>query len=294
MESRLDGEGERWGRWLGFLLLVAALALSALARADTLVPVPPLQGRVTDLTGTLAPATREALTRQLADLERTKGAQVAVLLVPTVGPESVEQYSLRVVEAWKLGRRGVDDGVLLLVAKNDRQARIEVGYGLEGAIPDAQAKRIIEDRMFPLLRQGNFDAGVQAGVSALVSLIQGEALPPPPAREGGPGKGYSWNDLFVSAVMLALVGGGLLRALFGRLAAGLVCGGLTGLLAGLGGLGWLGALGLGVLVFFLVLLGGFFPGGGWGGPGRGGSGWGGGGFSGGGGGFGGGGASGRW
>lgn len=294
MESRLGGEGERWGRWLGFLLLVAFLALSALARADTLVPVPPLQGRVTDLTGTLAPATREALTRQLADLERTKGAQVAVLLVPTVGPESVEQYSLRVVEAWKLGRRGVDDGVLLLVAKNDRQARIEVGYGLEGAIPDAQAKRIIEDRMFPLLRQGNFDAGVQAGVSALVSLIQGEALPPPPAQEGGPGKGYSWNDLFVSAVMLALVGGGLLRALFGRLAAGLVCGGLMGLLAGLGGLGWLAALGLGVLVFFLVLLGGFFPGGGWGGGGRGGSGWGGGGFSGGGGGFGGGGASGRW
>lgn len=293
MESRLGGEGERWGRWLGFLLLVAFLALSALARADTLVPVPPLQGRVTDLTGTLAPATREALTRQLADLERTKGAQVAVLLVPTVGPESVEQYSLRVVEAWKLGRRGVDDGVLLLVAKNDRQARIEVGYGLEGAIPDAQAKRIIEDRMFPLLRQGNFDAGVQAGVSALVSLIQGEPLPPPP-REGGAGKGYSWNDLFVSAVMLALVGGGLLRALFGRLVAGLVCGGLMGLLAGLGGLGWLAALGLGVLVFFLVLLGGFFPGGGWGGPGRGGSGWGGGGFSGGGGGFGGGGASGRW
>ena len=294
MESRLGGYGERWGRWLAFLFLVGCLALSSLARADALVPVPPLQGRVTDLTGTLSPATREALTRQLADLEQVKGAQVAVLLVPTVGPESIEQYSLRVAEAWKLGRRGVDDGVLLLVAKNDRRARIEVGYGLEGAITDAQAKGIIEDRMFPLLRQGNFDAGVQAGVSALVSLIQGEALPPPPAREGGAGKGYSWNDLFVSAVMLALVGGGLLRALFGRLVAGLVCGGLMGLLAGLGGLGWLAALGLGVLVFFLVLLGGFFPGGGWGGPGRGGSGWGGGGFSGGGGGFGGGGASGRW
>ncbi len=293
MEIRLGRYGERWGRWLAFLLLVGCLALSSLARADALVPVPPLQGRVTDLTGTLSPATREALTRQLADLEQAKGAQVAVLLVPTVGPESIEQYSLRVAEAWKLGRRGVDDGVLLLVAKNDRRARIEVGYGLEGAITDAQAKGIIEDRMFPLFRQGNFDAGVQAGVSALVSLIQGEALPPP-VRKAGAGKGYSWNDLFVSAVMLALVGGGLLRALFGRLGAGLVCGGVMGLLAGLGGLGWLAALGLGVLVFFLFRRRGFSRGGGGGGRGRGGPGWGGGGFSGGGGGFGGGGASGRW
>ena len=266
------------------------------------VAVPPLKARVTDLTGTLAPSQRDALERELQAFERRKGSQIAVLIVPTTQPEEIEQYSLRVAEVWKLGRKGVDDGVLLLVARDDRALRIEVGYGLEGVIPDAVAKRIISEIMIPYFKQGDFYGGIQAGVSRLIRLIDGEPLPPPQARDS------SWSGILDYApfiIVAAFVGGGILRALFGRLIGGSVAGGVTGLLIWFLAGSALMALIAGIVVFVLVLAAGVqlgssryggWPGGGYGGGYGGGwnSGGGGGGFGGGGGGFGGGGASGKW
>jgi uncharacterized protein len=247
-------------------------------------PVPALKTRVTDLTGTLDAAARQALETRLAQLEKARGAQLAVLLVSTTRPESVEQYALRVAETWKLGRKGVDDGVLLLVAKDDRTLRIEVGYGLEGAIPDAMAKRVIEEVIVPRFKQGDFSGGIDAGVNALVRLIEGESLPPKKAAASG----ASVEDALSMAMVFIFVVGGILRALFGALVGAALAGGV----AFLGGWLLLGGPGLaavvGVVVFFLTLIGISSVVGGGGGGG------GGGGFSGGGGGFGGGGASGRW
>jgi len=247
-------------------------------------PVPALKTRVTDLTGALDAAARQALETRLAQLEKARGAQLAVLLVSTTRPESVEQYALRVAETWKLGRKGVDDGVLLLVAKDDRTLRIEVGYGLEGAIPDAMAKRVIEEVIVPRFRQGDFSGGIEAGVNALVRLVEGESLPEKKAAASG----TSVDDALSMAMVFIFVVGGILRALFGALVGAV----LAGAVAFLGGWLLLGSLGLaagvGVVVFFLTLVGISSVVGGGGGGG------GGGGFSGGGGGFGGGGASGRW
>ncbi|TJZ73587.1 YgcG family protein [Chitiniphilus eburneus] len=156
-------------------LLLCCLLLPA-AWAE--VAVPALTQRVTDLTQTLAPPQQAALTERLAQLERDTGSQVAVLLVPTTAPETIEQYSIRVAEAWKLGRKGVDDGVLLLVAKDDRKVRIEVGYGLEGALPDVTTGRIIHEDILPAFRNGDFAGGVTAGVERLAKVIGGEPLPP--------------------------------------------------------------------------------------------------------------------
>jgi uncharacterized protein len=268
-----------------FRWLLACLALSfGLAWAQ--VAVPPLQSRVTDLTGTLNEATRAALENRLRELEQAKGSQFAVLLVPTTQPESVEQFGLRVAESWKLGRKGVDDGVLLLVAKDDRALRIEVGYGLEGAIPDAVAKRVIEEIIVPRFREGDFSGGVEAGARALARLIEGEALPP----TRGAGAGVSGEDALSLAMMFIFVVGGILRAVFGALVGAAVAGGV----AFLGAWWLLGSLGVGavvgLLVFVLTLIGISNIIGAGGGRGGGRSG----GFGGGGGGFGGGGASGRW
>jgi uncharacterized protein len=273
--------------------LLAALALLVLAggvRAE--VAVPPLQARVTDLTGTLSAEQKAKLEGELQAFEAKKGSQIAVLLVPTTEPETIEQYSIRVAEQWKLGRKGVDDGVLLLVAKNDRALRIEVGYGLEGVIPDAVAKRVVSDVIVPYFKQGDFAGGIQAGVDRLIRLVEGEPLPPP-SRTGASGTSGSSGveDYLPLAFIVVIIGGGLLRAVFGPLLGASVAGGLSGLA------GWVlfgslvGGLAAGVLVFVFVLAGvssggggGFSSGGGFSG----------GGFSGGGGGFGGGGASGRW
>jgi len=160
-------------------LLVAALLLSPAAGA---AEIPPLTARVSDVTGTLTADQRAALEAKLATFEASKGSQVAVLLVPTTQPESIEQYSLRVVEQWKLGRKKVDDGVLLIVAKDDRKVRIEVGYGLEGVLPDAIAKRIVEEAIVPRFKAGDFYGGITAGVDRILRVIEGEALPPPEAR----------------------------------------------------------------------------------------------------------------
>ncbi|HEY6094577.1 MAG TPA: YgcG family protein [Gallionellaceae bacterium] len=277
-------------RWLACCLLLLAWS----AHADE-VAVPPLTARVTDLTGTLSSEQRAALEERLQAYEAQKGSQIAVLMIPTTQPETLEQYSIRVVEQWKLGRKGVDDGVLLLVAKDDRKLRIEVGYGLEGALPDVTAKRIVAEDIAPHLRQGDFYGGIVAGITRISSVLEGEALPPPRTRHDN---GTDIGNYLVVLLIAAMVGGFLLPLLLGRFVGALANGCLIGLASMLLGAGLFFAVIFGFMAFIIGLArgdGGNFGGGNWGGGGGwgGGSG-GGGGFSGGGGGFGGGGASGDW
>jgi uncharacterized protein len=280
---------ERLLRWIAFAWLVGWAA--ALGAAEGLVAVPPLQGRVTDLTGTLEPAQMAALEQTLRDFEARKGTQIAVLILPTTKPEAIEAFALRVVEQWKLGRRKIDDGALLLVAKEDRAVRIEVGYGIEGALTDAMTARIISEVITPRFRQGDFHGGVAAGLNRIMRVLDGEALPAPAPR--GPGSvdgpiGQAWPVLFVVALVL----GGVLRKLLGRWPGALVVGGVLGVVAWLA----MGTLAIatiaGLTGFFVTLLG--IGTGGHGGLHGHGGGFDAGGFRGGGGGFGGGGASGRW
>jgi len=274
------------------LLLVVCWLLLPLVSAAELA-VPSLTARVTDQVGVLQPEQRAALESRLVALEQEKGSQIAVLIVPTTQPETIEQYSIRVAENWQLGRKGVDDGLLILLAVDDRTMRIEVGYGLEGVIPDAIAKRVIAEVMTPYFRQGDFYDGLDAAVTQLSALIAGEPLPPPAKQKPA----SSIGDMLPLLLFGAIAVGGILRAIFGRFLGGSISGGLIGVLVWLLGGGLLFALILGILAFVMTLSGGMGGVGGVGGTrggmGRGGFG-GGGGFSGGGGGFGGGGASGRW
>ena len=275
---------------------VLLLALLLIGAAHAEVAVPPLVHRVTDLTATLDSGQTQTLESRLAAFEAQKGAQLAVLIVPTTQPESIEQFGIRVVEAWKLGRKGVDDGALLLVAKDDRTLRIEVGYGLEGVLNDATAHRIVDEIIVPHFKRGEFYPGIESGTAAMMQVINGEPLPPP-KRATASGK-YDVESLLFVAFGLVVVVGGMLRALLGRFPAAMLMGGGLGVLAWLTVAPLLVALLVGLMAFVFVLLGGArrgfggFGGGGFGGTG--GGGFGGGGFSGGGGGFGGGGASGRW
>ncbi len=270
-------------------LLLLFLATPLLAETT----IPPLQARVTDQAGVLDAAARQALEAKLAAFEQRKGSQIAVLIVPSTLPESIEQYSIRVVDAWKLGRKGIDDGVLLLLAMQDRSLRIEVGRGLEGAIPDAIAKRVIAEVMTPYFKRGDFAGGIDAGVAALIKVVDGEPLPEPATtkRDSSSGLGEAAPTLLIAAVVL----GGILRMVLGPLLGA----GVAGTLAFIAGWLVLGSLAAGLIVaviaFLFTLLRGVGGGfGGRGGGGFGGGGFGGGGFGGGGGGFGGGGASGRW
>ncbi|MBK6630451.1 MAG: TPM domain-containing protein [Betaproteobacteria bacterium] len=277
--------------------LLLALWLSAAGTlglaADDLVAVPALKAHVTDLAGLLSGNQATALEARLAQFEKVHGSQIAILLVPTTQPEAIESYAIRVAEAWKIGRTGIEDGILLLVARNDRTLRIEVGRGLEGVLPDAVAKRIITEVIEPRFGEGDFFGGLQDGVMRIEAVLAGEPLPPPQERARGAPSADIWESLVPLAMLFVFVAGGLLRALFGRLLGGAVAGGV----AFLGGWLLLGSVSLALLVavvvFFLTLLGVAGVGGMRGLGGRGGFG-GGGGFSGGGGGFGGGGASGRW
>mgnify|MGYP001587530811 CR=1 FL=1 len=273
------------------VILLALLLLSGAAQAE--VVVPPLTQRVTDLTVTLDAGQTQTLESRLAEFEKSKGAQLAVLIVPTTEPETVEQFGIRVADAWKLGRKGVDDGALLLVAKDDHTLRIEVGYGLEGVLNDATAHRIIDEIIVPQFKRGEFYAGIESGLAAMMKVIDGEPLPPP---RGAAARGkFDFESLLFIAFGLVVVVGGILRALLGRLPAAALMGGVLGVLAWLTDVPLLVALLVGFMAFIFVLLGGFGRGFGGGGFGRGSGGFGGGGgFSGGGGGFGGGGASGRW
>jgi uncharacterized protein len=285
-------------RFFALALLAAASLFASLAAAD--VAVPPLHARVTDLTGTLNAQQVEALEHTLAEFESRKGAQIAVLMLPTTQPETIEQYAVRVEEAWKLGRKGVDDSVLLVVAKNDRRLRFEVGYGLEGALPDAAAKRVIEEDITPRFRQGDFYGGIRAGLDRVMRTIEGEPLPAPRAPGAGEAPLFEHIEWVIPALVILLVAQRLLNALFGRFLGSLFSGGLAGVLvwAVVGSL-VLGAV-AGLLAFTFGLSGaatmrarrgwGGYTGGGW----SGGGGFSGGGFSGGGGSSGGGGASGSW
>src|SRR5437870_560936 len=159
--------------------VLVALLLGWMLPALALVAVPQLTGRVVDLTGTLSSGDIAQLTQTLADLERRKGSQIAVLIVPTTDGEAIEQFSLRVAEAWKIGRKKVDDGALLVIAKNDRHLRIEVGYGLEGALTDVTTKRIIDEDITPKFKAGDFAGGISAGINRMIRVIDGEKLPSP-------------------------------------------------------------------------------------------------------------------
>ena len=281
-------------------LLLLLLSVSAWAQ----VAVPPLKGRVTDLTGTLKPEQVASLEQLLRSFEARKGSQIAVLMVPTTAPEAIEQYALRVAEQWKIGRKKVDDGAILVVAKDDRTLRIEVGYGLEGALNDATASRIIREVIVPRFREGDFFGGISAGVDRMIRVIDGEPLPAP--AKSAPAADEGVLQFLPVLLILAVVAGAILRRMLGRFVGSAATGGVVG------GLAWLlaGTLAIallaGIVAFFFTLVSGVggsgrryyggFPGGGWGGGGWGGGGFGGGGggFSGGGGSFGGGGASGRW
>jgi uncharacterized protein len=268
------------------------LALSAWAQ----VAVPDLSRRVTDLTATLSTQQIAELDTQLAALEARKGSQIAVLIVPTLDGEDIAQFGIRVADKWKIGRTKVDDGVILIVAKNDRKLRIEVGYGLEGAIPDAIAKRVIAETITPYFKAGDYSGGIAAGVGQLIKLIDGEPLPAPVRTSQ---TDNSLENLLPFMVM-GFVVGSFLAPMLGRGAAS----GVAGL--GTAGLAWMTSgvlfssllMGGGVLLAVL-LMGAMGRGGGWGSGGFGGGGFGGGGggggsWGGGGGGFGGGGASGSW
>jgi uncharacterized protein len=282
-----------------FLNILARVFLFALlcGPAWAEVAIPPLSARVTDLTATLDAQQIRTLESRLAEFEKSKGAQLAVLIVPTTQPETIEQYGIRVADAWKLGRKGVDDGALLLVAKDDRTLRIEVGYGLEGALNDATANRIVEEIIVPQFKRGDFYAGIDAGLAAMMKVAGGEPLPAPQERTAATGSFDIESMLFVAFGAVVVVGG-ILRALLGRLPAALLTGGGLGLIAWLTVAPLFVALLVGLMAFVFVLLGGarrsFGGHGGFGGGHYGGGSFGGGGFSGGGGGFGGGGASGRW
>lgn len=277
-----------------FATLIIGMTLIGVSVVGALVPVPPLTERVTDLTGTLTRDQKAALENTLARFEQRKGAQIAVLIVPTTEPETIEQYSLRVVDEWKLGRRAVDDGALLIVAKNDRTLRIEVGYGLEGVLNDALCNRIIREIIVPRFREGDFYGGIEQGVNRMIGVAEGEPLPPP-ERLGARGSTDMWR-LAPIVFMLAVVLGGVLRALFGRLPGAAIAAGGTALAAWLLTTGLLVTIAAAAIAFVLTLTGTGIGGyvGTYGFGRRGGSGDRHDGFRGGGGGFGGGGASGRW
>jgi uncharacterized protein len=282
------------------LVLASQIFYSPLALAE-LVAIPDLNERVSDLTQTLSIADKGQIEEKLSAFEKKKGSQIAVLIVPSTKPEEIEQYAIRVVEKWKIGRKKVDDGILILVAKDDHKIRIEVGYGLEGAIPDVTAKRVISEIIAPKFKQGNFAGGLSEGVDKLIGLVNGEALPAPSASK----QKFSIAD--IGGLLPILLFGGLisglfLRSLFGTFPGSFVNGSLIGGVLWFFGLSLLGAGVLAVIAFLITMMlggqgingyhrgyssglgtGGGFSSGGGGDV-----------FSGGGGGFGGGGASGSW
>jgi len=282
--------------FIALLLLVQSLAQSTPAH------IPPLTRPVTDLTATLTVEQSAQLEARLREFERRKGSQIAVLIVPTTRPESIDQYAIRVAEQWRIGRAKIDDGAILVVARDDHALRIEVGYGLEGALNDATSKRIVDEIIVPRFRRGDFAGGINAGTDSMMKVIDGEPLPAPRAAAGAASATASPLSALLPALLVAALAlGGIMRALLGRIPGAMLTGGL------LAGVAWLlagtaliaviaGAVGF---LFTLMsggrsALPGMYLGGGlgragWSGGGLGGGGWGGGGGS-----FGGGGASGRW
>jgi uncharacterized protein len=252
-------------RWAG-LALPLLLGLALAAAAQDLQPVPKLAAHVTDLTGTLTAGQQTALEQKLSAFEAAKGTQLAVLVVPTTQPEEIEQYSIRVAEAWKIGRKGVDDGLILVVAKDDRTLRIEVGYGLEGIIPDSLAKRVIDERIVPRFREGDFYGGVRDGVDQLIHLAEGEKLPPP--EQGGLHDRLPPQNVFnylVPGIILCAVLGSLFKAALGRLPGSAATGAVVSVIAWL--LFGLGIAALAFLAGFVLAYANTGCGGGFGGGG---------------------------
>jgi len=286
--------------WAKSLSLIAIFVIAQYAWADSAIPQ--LKAHVTDLTATLSIPEMTRLEQKLVAFEQKKGSQIAVLIVPTTQPETIEQYSMRVVESWKLGRKNADDGALLLVAKNDRALRIEVGYGLEGVLPDATAKRIIDEIIVPQFKTGHFASGIDMGIDAILRLVEGEPLPPPHARHGSASSDAASMLDHIAFIAIGLIAfGRVFQSLFGRFA------GATVTSIGAGFVGWLlfSSLAAAIVIAIVAFAFGLFQSAGpsvyrngrsghyWGGDSGRGGGFG-GGFGGGGGGFGGGGASGRW
>lgn len=288
-------------------IALALLFAAAAAWAQDVQPVPALSARVIDSTATLAPAQRQALDDKLAAFEKQAGSQIVILVVATTAPEDIATYAQRVADQWKIGRRAVGDGLLIVVAKNDHAVRIEVAKALEGAVPDLAASRIIEAVVVPAFRQGDYAGGLDGAVDQLEARIRGEALPlpnapaAPAARSRAPGGGFSINDIGIFLFVAVPMAGGLLTRLLGRRLGSVVVAGGAGALvwwlssslllaaaAGLVALVFVGVFGVGSVLRGGPMIGGFGGGGYRGGGG--GSGF----SSGGGGDFGGGGASGRW
>jgi uncharacterized protein len=296
--------------WATWRLWPVALAFAAILAAtgavpweppkDGLQPLPPLQARVTDLTGTLSTTERQALEAKLADWEARTTDQLAILVVPTTRPEPIEAYAIRLAEAWRIGQKGKDNGAILLVAKDDKQIRIEVGYGLEGVLTDVTSHRIITETIAPQFSKGQFAAGLQAGVDRIISVVsEGKPLPPAQPHRAAPAQRFDWGTLALILLVAVPAVGAILRSILGNVGGSVAGAGIVGAVA------WFIASSLliaGIAAFVAFIIIGFTAFGGRGGPGMwfpgggggGGFGGGGGGFSGGGGGFGGGGASGGW
>ena len=293
-------------RWLLLWLLLAfcALMVRPLGAQVALQAIPPLDARVIDTTGTLNPAQRQALEDKLQEFDKRKGSQIVVLMIPSTLPEDIADYTQRVGDLWKIGRKGIGDGLLLVVAKNDRTVRIATAKTLEGAIPDLAARQVIDKAITPRFREGDFSGGLNAALDQLFALISGEKLPEPPspARPGSSASGFQWMDMAVLLFLTVPFAARVLGAVAGRKAGSFLAGGAVGLLAW-----WLtSSLVVAVLAalagLVVALASGLASAGqrGWGGGGggfgggRGSGGFGGGFRSGGGGDFGGGGASGKW
>ncbi|HXY75609.1 MAG TPA: YgcG family protein, partial [Steroidobacteraceae bacterium] len=247
------------------LPVLLGLALGAAAQAPNplgLQPVPKFTGYIVDLTGTLTAEQQNALEQKLGAFEAAKGSQLAVLIVPTTQPEEIEAYSIRVVEQWKVGRKKADDGVLLLVAKNDRRVRIEVGRGLEGVLTDATSNRIIDETIRPAFRQGDYYGGIDASLGQMMKLIEGEPLPPPDTRWQSDRSRHNGGSLPVIFFMV-LIGSVLFKAIFGRTIGSLLTGGGAGLLVWLAGYAVVFAGGAALVAFLLAMLSGAARGSGW-------------------------------
>jgi uncharacterized protein len=293
---RALGMGVLWLLWV------------AMASAQAVLPLPELRSRVIDQTGTLDPTQQASLESRLASFEAQRGTQIVVVLVPTTQPEDIADYTQRLGDAWKIGRQDVGDGVLFVVAKNDRRVRIATTKTLEGAIPDLVARRIIDQGVTPAFRRNDFAGGIGAGVDQIMARVSGENLPLPEAGSAPEDAGFAPMDLLIFLVFAVPMFSAVLRSLFGNKLGTLLTGASAGAIAWvLTAVVWI-AVGAGLLAMLAALFFQMLPsmpssgrgrrGGDWGGGGFGGGSHGGGsggGFSSGGGGnFGGGGASGSW
>src|ERR1700704_1523437 len=234
--------------------ILLALLLSWVFPALADVAVPPLVGRVVDLTGTLSTNDVSALNQTIRAFEARKGSQLAILIVPTTDFESIEQFSIRVAEAWKIGRKKIDDGALLVIAKNDRHLRIEVGYGLEGALTDVTSKRIIDEDITPKFKTGDFAGGVSAGVNKMIRVIDGEKLPAPEPPHWQKTGLFDVSDMFNPFLLIPVfLLGGLMRSMLGRLVGSVVSGGVVTLIAWFLFGSLVAAMVAGVIAFVFVL-----------------------------------------